>query len=1094
MKKKKAIVLALASLVLASCGAVSPAGSSSSSSVSSSSLSPSSSAESSLSESSSSESLVSVFTIGFYDGETLLFAQEVEEGQPIIRPENDPSKEGYAFVDWYADSTLNELFVFGNPATKNTAIFASFRLLHSFEDYNERIIPQYSPLSTEATFTEGDTDIVIPVLATEVGLLSNLPIDAVRLFGAFEGLTVTGVTVDQNHLTVTTEGTVKAGEGYLALSKDATSKGSYLTLTVPVEERRAKIDATSYRFGSDNRDKLDFTITFANLAIAREEGMTSAQYKEKVNSGQAPYFTLDSDRYALELLDLAQDFSSLRFRLSLPGPLDAGIAEELRNKVSIHLAKEAFVSGYDQRLHIDLLTPSTEAKLSLSHDVQNNYRGKFEIRLQNCLVSDEFQSHVESFLSEPNNKNAFFTFPGGIDTTLTSLQVKDVTTVQGEFLASADFIDSRLSILTLNQFQIDENEFYFAKSWVDGAPVALLPQIVLYDISFETSAPGTIKQTADSSYDTVKSTMNWVSNNEDDKLVKIVSIATNLGKIGYGLYSGDFTMAKQSAGELLGIDSLLSPTAQILKAIQGVMDKLADIERRIDSLAQEMSLLQDQLEDLGQLSLYTSFMSANSGWNDFLTNYYTPLKNEISSYSTDYFRYYYDLAVASMPGSEKPNPSVTLYYDTEGELAFPGDDPVISIDGRTINKDATRVIALPELVHALSGIRQNSGHSYIGIEDDIVVDIIAHQNIEENLLADVLLKLRFDAMKSCFPTSGKINAFSNVFENFCNALTANQMGGQSGFTPLDYYTTMLETACNFGFETQADINLCIIKLQATFFNAKSVIQFVSSINPGEVQASRYTALYEAVNKEFTSDRFFHPNRPDLATGSRQNAVYCFATNSYVTVDLNTYALCFESDGAFAGVTKNDIRLANATIDDIDTVSEADIRFMNMKAKMVNRVKNTDYTFEEYFCSLGVIPEDLCGFVSGIILKYDGIVKGRDEMDDLTYPAKFSYNDKHGNEVKREIKTVDEVYDIDADDYRAAKGKMYSFDKEGNTFTGLLAIAANGHKGYSEFYERDFGYFDDAYFFGYDLTEYEVSGQTDAYCCGCYAYYINIYEA
>jgi hypothetical protein len=103
---------------------------------------------------------------------------------------------------------------------------------------------------------------------------------------------------------------------------------------------------------------------------------------------------------------------------------------------------------------------------------------------------------------------------------------------------------------------------------------------------------------------------------------------------------------------------------------------------------------------------------------------------------------------------------------------------------------------------------------------------------------------------------------------------------------------MLETACNFGFETQADINLCIIKLQATFFNAKSVLQFVSSINPGEVQASRYTALYEAVNKEFTSDRFFHPNRPDLATGSRQNAVYCFATNSYVTVDLNTYALCF----------------------------------------------------------------------------------------------------------------------------------------------------------------------------------------------------------
>jgi hypothetical protein len=168
--------------------------------------------------------------------------------------------------------------------------------------------------------------------------------------------------------------------------------------------------------------------------------------------------------------------------------------------------------------------------------------------------------------------------------------------------------------------------------------------------------------------------------------------------------------------------------------------------------------------------------------------------------------------------------------------------------------------------------------------------------------------------------------------------------------------------------------------------------------------------------------------------------------------------------------------------------------MNLKAKMVNRVKNTDYTFEEYFCSLGVIPEDLCGNVSGIILQYDGTVSGRDKMDDLTYPAKFSYNDKSRNELQREIKTVDQVYDINADDYRAAKGKMYSFDKEGQICTGLLAIASNGHKAYSEFYEKDFGYFDDAYFFGYDLTEYEVSGQTDAYCCGCYAYYINIYEA
>ena len=327
--------------------------------------------------------MITFFTVGYYDGETLLFTQEVEEGKPIERPEEDPNKEGYAFVDWYGDPTLSELFVFGEPATENTAIFASFRLLHNFEEYNERILPQYSPLSTEATFKEGDKDIEIPVTATDVGLYPNLPINAVHLFGAFDNLTVTNVKVDQNRLTVSTKGSVKAGEGYLALSKDSTSKGAYLTLTVPVKDRRANIDATSYRYGSDNKDKLDFTVNFTNLAIATLEAETPAQFKEKVNSGQIPYFRVDSSRYSMELSGLAADFSSLRFRLTLPGPIDRAIAEELRDNVSICIDKEAFVSGYEQKLRIDLLSPLPKAKLNLSHDTQNNFKGAFEIKLEN---------------------------------------------------------------------------------------------------------------------------------------------------------------------------------------------------------------------------------------------------------------------------------------------------------------------------------------------------------------------------------------------------------------------------------------------------------------------------------------------------------------------------------------------------------------------------------------------------------------------------------------------------------------------------------------------------------------------------------------
>ena len=1041
MKQVKRALLVLATLALASCGTTTPGSSSSSSASSSSSSSSSSSVESiSSSEESSSSSEVSstslspaIYTIGFYDGQTLLFSEELEEGEPVKRPENDPTKEGYTFLGWYKDSELTEPFSFGEPATRDTAVFASFRLSHTFDEYNEEVIPQYSPLTSDDAFVEGDKDIEISILATEVGLVSSLPNKAVHLFGAFEDLTVKELVVENNHLTVRTEGSVKAGEGHIALSKDSTDADAYLTLSIPVSSRHAEIDASTYRYGSGEKDKIDFTIGFTNMEIAHEEGMNRDQYKEAVNSGQIPYFTVNSDRYSVQMLELAEDFSTLRFRMTLPGPLDQSIAEDLRDNVRFCLAKEAFVSGFDQELTLDLLNPRTKTKMTLSYDSGANYKATFEMKLQNCQLTDGFKNHAAAFLSEPNNKNAFFTFPGGIDTTLTSLEVVDITTVKGSFTVNSSFIDHGFAMQSLGKFTMGEDEFHFAKSWVTQQDCSLLPQLIRYDISFETSSSGKVSQSAAGSYGTVKNTLSFVSNEGESELMKIVSIATNLGKLGFGLYSGDFTMASNSVGELLGIDSLLSPTNQILKALQGVMDKLDDIEHRIDSLASQMLVLQAELEQLGQLSIYTNFMAANTGWNDFLTSYYTPLKNEINSYSTEYFRYYYDLAVASMPNSDQPKPSVTLYYDNQGELAFPGDNPAISIDGRTIDKKATRVVEFPELVHALSGIRQNSGHSYTGIEDDIIVDILAHDNLDEDLLGDVLMKIRFDAMKNYFNTPAKIHSFCNVFENFCNSISANQMGGQGGFSPLDYYTTMLETACNFGFETEADINLCIIKLQATFFNARAIINFVSSINPGEVQTSRYDQLASSVNEEFASTRFFHPNRPDLA-GKGQYCIYSYAASSYVKYSHNKYGLNadYEEDGE---ATCNDGDLPST----YTSIDEATARLMKVKVKAYNRIHNTNYSFKEYLASLGMIPEDKMDQTWGICVGLSGLVEGK-EAAQLTYYKPKMTSAELGNNASVIITEDCDDYDADRDwDKRyAIKGNVVSLDDD-RSFTGLLAV-------------------------------------------------------
>ena len=69
------------------------------------------------------------YTVKFYDGDTELtdLAKEVEEGGKVSKPSTTPTKEGYNFEDWYADSSFGTKFDFDNtPISKNTNIYAKF--------------------------------------------------------------------------------------------------------------------------------------------------------------------------------------------------------------------------------------------------------------------------------------------------------------------------------------------------------------------------------------------------------------------------------------------------------------------------------------------------------------------------------------------------------------------------------------------------------------------------------------------------------------------------------------------------------------------------------------------------------------------------------------------------------------------------------------------------------------------------------------------------------------------------------------------------------------------------------------------------------
>ena len=67
------------------------------------------------------------YIVTFKDGEETLSTLQVPERGKASRPETDPLKENYAFVDWYADPELETLFDFTSTITENTTIYAKWK-------------------------------------------------------------------------------------------------------------------------------------------------------------------------------------------------------------------------------------------------------------------------------------------------------------------------------------------------------------------------------------------------------------------------------------------------------------------------------------------------------------------------------------------------------------------------------------------------------------------------------------------------------------------------------------------------------------------------------------------------------------------------------------------------------------------------------------------------------------------------------------------------------------------------------------------------------------------------------------------------------
>lgn len=1018
----------------------------------------------------SSSDNTTTYSVSFFDDETLLNKIDVKEGDKVTRP-TDPIKDSFTFDNWYMDKELSTLYDFSLPVKNDLSIYASFLPVDYFAKFNKSYLPDYSMLEFDETIYSDMKDVSFSFSPKLITFNNNINTSMIYPFGAFSNLKVNSIKVEDNVLKVQTEGQIGSGKGYFAFAKEVSDAELYITTTIDVIERKAFIDNSTFRLVEENK-KLDFTIAMTNIVLNNADNLSKEDYMAKVNSQEINCFSVTpSERYSLQMIDISDDFSSFRLRLSLPDVISKDIATELLETTIIHITGESLSNGTDYDFHIDLMNYSTKSDVRLYRYTHDEFRGKFTIKLLSCLVTNTFSDNLDKVIADPINKNLIISI-SGVEVVVNSLSVTDITTLTGYFSIAASEINVEQVTISLGEIKVsDELSFHVAKNWYDDTDISTIIETTSYqfDDSFvEGGGTGSVNQTASQCYRNVKtvveqSTFEDSGTEEENDADKVINAATNIGMIGYGLYSGDFSTARGGASKLLGIEAIADPTTKVLNMLNSIYDKLLEIERKIDSIIDQLDVIQGELEDLGQQSLLSNYLAAHSAWKDFVTDYYTPLQNNVVSYSNDYFRYYYNLVIDSYNLNAGDEPVVTLCYDKNNELAFPSRNSAISIDGKMIDRSKTKTIVIPQLNYSLIGIFEHDGHVYPGIEENLIADLFSYGIYEENIVKDVIRTIRYNAMKNHFADGADLDAFTSTFTNFCTAFTSTEFGASTNtsITPLDSYRIMLETVYNFGFEIEPEFNLVISKIESTYYCSRSILRFVQYINAGEIISTRYDDLNESVKKEFTDTRFYHDNIDP-------KTVYCYSTGCYLTYSLEALGIAIEVTGDYDSGYDEDAYLNRGENYDVynhnepsalTSIDEASVRLMALKVKLYNNLKGSSFNFGEYLAQIGIIPKDKLSQTLGVILEIGELEDDDDDIEDMSFPSNW-------------------LIDCDRSYTYAFTGKSYSF-VDGNTVNGLCAITYNA-------VSTPLG----SYVGIGDVTNVGIYDSTSGYNYGVWAYFVN----
>ena len=987
---------------------------------------------------------INSYTVKFYiDGE-VFESVSVEENKKVILEKEIPTKEDKVFDGWYKDDTFTEKFDLETPITSEISLYGRYNDSIYFDNYNSEYLPSYSPVEIDNSIHEGDENIDIALKISNTSFNNSITPKMINLDGSLKNLKITALNITDNNLIIKTEGKVSSGKGSIVLAKEATKIGMFIYKDVDVSDGRIYVDQNSLSLNLKDHHYF-FTVKLNDKEFDNSENLTPAEYIAKYNNkddSDNNYFTVNNSAYSFSIKKIHDDWKGFDVQVYSQGTIDKTRAQELKESVVFSINGKAFKDkeGFDFKLDIDKTI--AHVNINVQPTELCEYEGKYNVKLVGARFTEAFKNNKDNIVNSDKINKLFLTMANDTTITIKSMKIVNDSEISGDLeIHSQNILVNEISLL-LDKITLDDNtSIDCIRTAYSDDKVSIEKYFTQLSYDYNTATSGTFQQTASSNYSGIVNVVeDYTFVDNTTGFEDLISLATEVGKIGVGLAIGSTDMAQYAAGNILGIDAIRNPTVVILEAIKGIMDKLNVIEEKIDRISEKLDTLQDELRNINKETLLSNFLDAFNAWNAFVTDYYDPLVNAINNYSSAYFSYYYNLVVKSVDDENNEKPTITLYFDSNGKLAYLDDESSnLSIDGRMIDKSKTLIIEIPKLIHALTGISKNEGHAYSEIEDDIIFDISSSNKYDEETIKNIVKTLRFNAMKNYFSSQDKIDSFTNIFSSFCTALTGSSIttsGVLNSFTPLDCYNLTLETVYNFGFEAEADLNLVKIKLEGTYYCAKQIILFVDTISHSQSMAQRIEDFDDRVKNELKSDRFYHRN-------DENGNIYSYATDSYLKYSLDALGMVvdweWKNDTHTQGKDTWKVGRTNAGNFNKDvsnyegssfkSITQADAELMAIKVKVYNKVKGTNYTFKEYLAKIGMISENQMNLTYGLALSVKGVVHFEDDEDDnLSY-----YKEK--------------LSDSDINSKFALKGSAMSLDNS-VIFNGLTALYFHENEDYN----------------------------------------------